>query len=79
MKFSKNEIQWKCFVNNIVWLRNHYEFSKERMAEICGITVTTLNKIENSEMPEELSIEIIMKVSTFFSISPKDLFAPPHL
>lgn len=75
MELHKNEMYWKNFVENIIWLRNHYKFSKERMAEISGINADMLNRIENGEMPEELSMEIIFKLSKFFSLNPKELFS----
>ncbi|MBQ8766255.1 MAG: helix-turn-helix transcriptional regulator [Clostridia bacterium] len=75
MELYKNEKYWKNFVKNIIWLRKHYEFPKERMAEILGINVEMLNRIENGEMPEELNMEIIFKISNFFSLNPKELFS----
>lgn len=74
MKSIEDKIYWRNFVENIIWLRKHYDFSKERMSEISGISVYELNKIEKGEVPENLSIEIVFKLSEFFSISPKDLF-----
>ena len=74
MGLHENEIYWKFFVNNIIWLRKHHKFSKEKMAEILGINVEMLNRIENGEIPEELSVEIIFKISSHFSLNPKVLF-----
>ncbi len=67
------EKEYKVLLDNIVWLRKHYEFSKERMADIMGISVEMLNEIESGRMPEELTVEAILNIQDFFRIEPQDL------
>ncbi len=67
------EKEYEILLNNIAWLRNHYEFSKERMAEIMVITVDMLNQIEQGKMPDDLTVEAILKIEEFFRIEPQDL------
>lgn len=74
MKSYKNENSWKIFVRNMLWLREHYNFSKEKMAKISGITVEMLNRIENGEMPFELTAEIFIRIGNFFCVEPMELF-----
>lgn len=64
----------KILSHNIVWLRTHYEFSKERMAEILNISVDVLNKIENGEIGDDLTVEAFINAANFFCVETKDLF-----
>lgn len=65
--------EYEILLNNIVWLRNHHELSKERMAEIMDITVDMFNEIENGKLPEDLTVEAILNMQDFFRIEPQDL------
>lgn len=67
------EEEYKNLLDNIVWLRNHYEFSIERMADIMGISIEMINEIENGKMPQELTVEAIFNMQDFFRIEPQDL------
>lgn len=69
------EKEYKILLDNIVWLRNHYEFSKERMAEIMGITIDIFNEIERGKMPEELTVEAVLNIHKFFRVEPQDLLS----
>lgn len=75
MKSYKNDKSWTIFIKNIVWLREHYEFSKEKMAEISEISVEVINRIENGEMPDEVTVETIIRLGNFFCIEPMELFS----
>lgn len=67
------EKEYKILLDNIMWLRKHYEFSKERMAEIMGISIEMMNEIENGQMPEELTVEAVLNIHKFFGVEPQDL------
>lgn len=62
----------KIFVHNVVWLRKHSGFSKRVMADIIGVSIKTLNKIENGEVPPNLNVRILFNIQEFFDISPQD-------
>ena len=62
------------FLENIKLLRSHYSFSKKKMAEIMGISVKMLSKLESGEMSKRLSAKSLLRLSAFFSISPDLLF-----
>lgn len=64
----------KILSHNIAWLRTHYEFSKERMAQILDISIESLNKIENGEIDDDLTVETFLNAANFFCIETKDLF-----
>lgn len=73
MSYEVNNISWQIFVYNIVWLRNHYEFSEEKMAEIMEISVDLLKQIELGQGADELSVEVVYKIYNFFGVHPNIL------
>lgn len=44
------------------------------MAGLLNISIKTLNKIENGELPPRLTVEIVFDIIDKFKISPKNLF-----
>lgn len=62
------------FLENIKLLRSHYSFSKKKMAEIMGISVKMLSKLESGEMSKRLSAKSLLKLSAFFKVSTDLLF-----
>ncbi len=75
MKINLYQKYWDTFVRNIIWLRKYYKISKKRMAEILGVTTDTLTKIEHYEMPNEVTVEILIKAEKFFEIPINDLIS----
>ena len=69
---SKEELNNLLY--NIKWLRMQHGLSEKQMAEILGIGVGSLRKIENGALPPRLSVSIVFKVQNYFCIQPKDLF-----
>ena len=59
---------------NIKWLRMQHRLSEKQMAEILGIGVGSLQKIEKGTLPPRLSVNIVFEVQNYFGIQPKDLF-----
>ena len=72
---EKKFLQWyQNFTYNVVWLRKEHNLSKTKMANLLGISVQCLNRIEKGELPPKLSIVIVFKIQENFSVHPKDLF-----
>ena len=67
-----NQKQLDNFLYNISWLRKHNGLSKKKMAEILEISVSTLNKIENGELPPRLGVGVVFNLHRHFGIIPKD-------
>lgn len=61
------------FLNNITWLRRHYGLTKKEMAGKLNISVWSLNKIENGELPPRLTIDVMFRTYQVFGISMADL------
>lgn len=67
-----NEI--KNFLDNIAYLRKQNKLSKRKMAEMLGIGVKSLNRIESGELPPNMGVNIVFKIEKNFGVSPKNLF-----
>ena len=61
------------FVGNVTWLRKQHGFSKKQMAQILGICIGSLNKIENGQLPSRLGIGILHRIHAHFGISATEL------
>lgn len=62
--------EFECLMYNIVLLRKHHGISKKKMAEMLGISVNSLNKIEEGIFPKNLSVNILFNINKQFHISP---------
>lgn len=60
------------FLNNIAWLRRHYGLTKKEMARRLGISIWSLKKIENGELPSRLTIDVLYRIYQVFGISMAD-------
>ena len=74
MAYILENIHWKKFVNNVMWLRNYYQFSEDKMAEIMGINIDLLREVEKGNGKDALSVEVVYKICGFFNVSPDKLF-----
>ena len=62
----KNEM--KIFCMNVKCLRAEHQLSKTEMSKILGISVPSLNKLENGVMPR-ISCEVVFRMMDYFGIS----------
>jgi len=65
----------KNFSRNIILLRAHYGYSQKHMAQLLGIGVESLRKIEKGIIPPRLTVDVIFAVQKHFHISPDTLFS----
>lgn len=72
---SANQQQFKNFSQNLIHIRTYYGLSKVRMAQLLGIGVGTLNKLEQGKIPPRLTIDILFFVQKEFHISPAQLLS----
>ena len=66
------EIQ--ILLQNIKYLRETNGLSKKEMSRVLGISVLTLNKMEQGIMPPSVGVDIVFRLSEKFNIKPCDLF-----
>lgn len=63
------------FIHNVLWLRRHYGLSKKKMAEILGISLFMINKIENGQLPPTLEIDVLFRIHKAFGITMADILS----
>jgi len=62
------------FCKNIKLIRETHNLSKKKMAECCGISVYSLNKIEQGILPPRLSYKVLVRLHNNFGIDLDSLF-----
>lgn len=63
----------KTFLHNLVWLKNHYNFSKEKMAEMLEISVEIWEEVEMGKLSTKLTGDVFCKIKENFDINPSDM------
>ena len=69
-----NKEHAEVFCKNVKILREQNHLSKKEMAEILGVGVATLAKIEQGIIPPKMSVKIIFRLSQRFHIQEHKLF-----
>lgn len=67
--------QFFIFCQNIRYLRKTHRLTQKRMAEICGVSVSTLRKLEDNILPPKISVRTIFNISNHFGLLPGQLFS----
>lgn len=65
---ARQERQILC--RNILLLRQIYGLTKKRMSQILGISVYSLNKIEQGKLPPRLSVSVVFRIYEYFGVLP---------
>ena len=63
------------FCNNVQLLRRSKGLSQRAMAEIMGIGIGSLRKIEYGILPPRLTVDVLFRLYCTFGISPQDLLS----
>lgn len=61
-------------IHNINLLRIHNKLSKKKMADIMGVSLKTINKIEKGEFPQRLGANNIYNICVYFKMRASELF-----
>lgn len=62
---------------NLRYLRAKHGYSKKKMAEICGIGVASLNRIEQGDMPPRaIHLGKLQRIAEHFQLPPETLLTP---
>lgn len=67
--------EFLIFCQNIRYLRNAHKLTQKEMAEICGVSISTLKKLEHNILPPRISVRIIFAISSHFNLRPEQLFS----
>lgn len=71
----KKDMQFFC--ENVKSIRRSNHLTQKEMAEILGIGVHSLSRLEKGELPRRMSVKVLFNIHKHFGILPKDLFLPP--
>lgn len=66
----------KIFCSNVCQLRKTAGFPQRKMAQLMGIGVYSLRKIEQGVLPPRASVDIFFRLRNAFHISIPSLFIP---
>lgn len=58
---------------NLRWLRRKNQLSQKAMAQLLGISVSSLRKLETGSLPPRLTISFLFQIQRHFHISPGDM------
>ena len=72
----KTDKELAIFCQNIAYLRRKHNLTKTQMSAMLGVSIRTLNRIENGIFPERLGISILEKILLNFRISPSKILSP---
>ena len=68
---SKSELENLCM--NVKRLRAEHQLSKTEMSKILGISVSSLNKLEDGIMPR-ISCEVVYRMMDYFHLTTEEIF-----
>ena len=72
---KETDRELKIFMKNVAWLRKTNGLTKREMAEILGISVYSLNKIEKGVFPPRTRVDIVVAIHRRFGIGPSEMVA----
>ena len=61
------------FCTNIKKLRAEHQLSKTEMSKILGISISSLNKLEDGVMPR-ISCEVVYRMMDYFHLTAEEVF-----
>lgn len=70
MENETKKIDMSDFAHNVAWLRKYYCIPKKRMAQLLGISIGSLNKLEKGEIPPRITVEVLFNIYVAFRIPP---------
>ena len=69
--------RWKTtFCSNIRYLRKTHGLTQAQMADIMGVSVSTVRLLENGTLPKRLSYVVLFPLCEYFDLSADALFVP---
>lgn len=73
----ENEKQLTIFCQNLRYLRQKHGLSKTRMANILGVGINTLNRLEQGVASPRLGSSVLYNAGVYFNIKTDDLLHIP--
>ena len=72
----KNDKYIRYFCENIKAIRKANKLTKEKMAQKLGIDKRNLSILEKGKVPDELSVDVLIKIYKHFGIKATKMFSP---
>lgn len=69
---SLNEA-YGIFMENMAWLRKTHKLSRTEMAKLLHISVKSLDRMEQGEMPPRTSSKVLFRIQDAFGVHPAEL------
>ena len=66
--------EFDIFCHNITWLLKKHNYTKKEMANLLGISIGSLNKIERGQIPPRMTTEVLNQACKHFDIPIHSLF-----
>lgn len=63
----------KILSRNIICLRKRHHLSRRRMAQIMGVGIATLARVESGELPRRMKASALLNLSNYFHFSTDEL------
>ena len=73
MTSPKERTDQENLAHNLLWLRKKYSYSQKTMAQLLGIGVGSLRKLEHGVIPPRLTVEFLEPLYFCFQITPSML------
>ena len=67
MEQTNQHMDREVLTHNLLWLRKKHGYSQKTMAQIMGIGVTSLRRLERGELPPRLTIDCLPPGLSAFS------------
>lgn len=72
------ETSIRNFCENIRQRKEEYRLSDRQLAMLLGISIFSVRKLLQGEVPRQLGADTVVRAAVFFDCPLSDLFAPPH-
>ena len=67
------ENEMRVFLHNLLWLKNHYGYTKQEIAKMLEISEDIWEEVENMKNPTRITPEVFYKIKEHFDINPSDM------
>ncbi len=70
------EQKLQAFCKNVKAIRKNNNLTQRQSAEICGVSVSVIQKLEHGIIPSRASLKVMISVSRHFGCTVESLLVP---
>ena len=74
-----NDKYMRYFCENIKAIRKANKLTKGKMAQKLGVDKNDLSNLEKGKVPEDLSVDVLVKIYEHFGVKATKMFSPSYL